>query len=310
MIERADIEAARDRIVPWVRKTPVLSVDGAALGLDVPVSLKLEQLQHTGSFKVRGAFNSILSSEVPQAGIVAISGGNHGAAVAYAATSNGASSRVFVPVALAKETKIARMRQFGATVDIVEGDVEAAFAAFDLYAKDAGALAIHPFEGQLTLAGQGTLGLEIEEQLPDLDTLFVSVGGGGLLGGIAAWYGGRINVVAVETEGTATLDQTLHNGLTNGYAAKGLAASALGASYIGPETVDIVRQHSLRNIVVSDADVIEAQRRLWAATRVIGEPGAAAALAAVTSGAYAVAPGERIGVLVCGGNAEPDWFCG
>jgi threonine dehydratase len=308
MIGHDDIIAAYKRVQPHIRRTPVIDLDADTLGLGAPLTLKLEQLQVTGSFKVRGAFNNMAGVDLPDAGVVAISGGNHGAAVGYAATRLGVKSTVFVPGMIADKVKIARMEGFGATVRIAEGGVDQAFGAYEAFAKDTGALAVHPYGSPGTLAGQGTVGLEFEDQRPKLDTLFVSVGGGGLIGGIAAWYESRVKVVAVETVGTSTLDKTLKGTLPPDFKVSGISASGLGASSIGELPMDIIRAHVAENVVVTDDDVYEAQRRLWAGARVIGEPGGVTALAALTSGAYVPRQGERIGVLICGGNAAPGWF--
>ena len=308
MIGRAEIDAAAAKIGGHVRRTPVLALEAGALGIDHPLTLKLEHTQITGSFKVRGAFTSLLGAELPQAGAVAISGGNHGAAVAHAATSLGAKSVVFVPGQIAKEVKLARMRAFGAEVIVTEGNVDQAVRRYLDYARDTGALAVHPYDSPTTIAGQGTVAREMEEQMDGIDTVLVSVGGGGLIGGVAAWFGGRVKVVAVETEGTATLDLTLKGTLPGDFSASGISASGLGASSIGALNIEIIRAHVAQNVVITDADVMEAGRRLWGATRLVCEPGGVTALAALTSGAYVPAPGERVAVLMCGGNAEPDWF--
>ncbi len=310
MIARDAIRGAYDRIRPHIRRTPVLELEPGALGNEHPVTLKLEHTQITGSFKVRGAFNNLLDAALPKAGAVAISGGNHGAAVAYAAAKLGVKSTVFVPGMIANEVKMARMRGFGAEVIVAPGSVDQAFRAYDDFAMKTGALPVHPYTTPETLSGQGTVALELEEQAADLDTLLVSVGGGGLIGGIAAWYGGRVKVVAVETEGTATLDKTLKGALPEDFAVSGISASGLGASSIGALPLLIIREHVAQNLVVSDDDVIEAQRRLWSAARIVCEPGGVTALAALTSGAYVPQDGERVAVLLCGGNADPGWFGG
>ncbi len=310
MIARDAIRAAYDRIRPHIRRTPVLELEPGALGNEHPVTLKLEHTQITGSFKVRGAFNNLLDAALPKAGAVAISGGNHGAAVAYAAAKLGVKSTVFVPGMIANEVKMARMRGFGAEVIVAPGSVDQAFRAYDDFAMKTGALPVHPYTTPETLSGQGTVALELEEQAADLDTLLVSVGGGGLIGGIAAWYGGRVKVVAVETEGTATLDKTLKGALPEDFAVSGISASGLGASSIGALPLQIIREHVAQNLVVSDDDVIAAQRRLWSAARIVCEPGGVTALAALTSGAYVPQDGERVAVLLCGGNADPGWFGG
>ena len=306
MIGRAAIAAAAARITPHLRRTPVLALEAGALGPDLPVMLKLEQLQHTGSFKVRGALNTMLAAGgLPEAGVVAASGGNHGAAVAWAAARLGVTATIFVPRILADEVKLARMRGFGAQIRLADGTVGEVMEQFAAHAEATGALPVHPFDGPATLAGQGTLGAEIEEDAPDLDALLVSVGGGGLIGGIAAWYEGRTRVIAVESEGTASYAASLSAGGPAEITPRGIAASALGAPRLGPMAAEILRARDVESVVVSDDDITRAARRLWEATRLVVEPGAATALAAFTTGTVAAG---RIGVLLCGGNAAPDWF--
>jgi len=302
----ADIRQAYQRIGQYVRATPVVTLEAGTL-CEVPVTLKLEHLQHSGSFKCRGAFNSLLSNDVPAAGVVAVSGGNHGAAVAYAATQLGYKSTVFVPD-YASPVKMERMRGFGADVIPSGNDFQDVIEKFDAFAGETGALAVHPFDAPAVLAGQGTVALEFEQQVDDLDTVIVSVGGGGLIGGVSAWFGARVNVVAVESEGTATYAKTLQNGKGTVIAPKGISADSLGAPRLGDLAYAALTKDKRRSIIVTDAQIIAAQQRLWDATRIIGEPGAATALAALTSGAYIPEKDERIGVLICGGNASPDWF--
>ena len=303
-----DITAAAARITGHVRATPILTVEGAALGLDHPVILKLEHLQATGSFKVRGAFNTMLGAGVPPAGVVAASGGNHGAAVAYGATELGHASVIFVPKAIAKEEKLRRMRLFGGKVILTDGTVEDCMAAYADHAAQTGALSVHPYDTFPTLAGQGTVAAEIEDQTGGIDTILVATGGGGLIAGVAAWFRGRVRVISVETEGTNTLERSLREGPEISVQAKGIAASSLGGPRLGVMSYAVARDHVDRAIVLPDAAVFDAAQKLWEGTRLVGEPGAAVALAALTSGAYRPAPGERVCVLICGGNAEPDWF--
>ena len=303
-----DITAAAALIKGRVRHTPILQVEGAALGLPCPITLKLEHTQVTGSFKVRGAFNTMLSKGVPDAGVVAASGGNHGAAVAYAATELGHRSVIFVPKAIAKEEKLRRMRMFGGEVILTDGAVEACMAAYAAHAETTGALSVHPYDTFPTLAGQGTVAREIEDQTGGIDTILVSTGGGGLIGGVAAWFGDRVRVISVETEGTNTLERSLREGPDISVQATGIAASSLGGPRLGVMSYEVARAHVDRAIVLPDTAVFDAAQRLWEATRLIGEPGSAVALAALTSGAYVPEPGERVCVLLCGGNAEPDWF--
>ena len=303
-----DITAAAARIAGHIRSTPILQLEADALGLQHPVTLKLEHTQVTGSFKVRGAFNNLLSREVPEAGVVAASGGNHGAAVAYAATKLGHKSVVFVPRAIAKEEKLRRMRDFGAEVILTEGSVADCMTEYAEHADSTGALSVHPYDTSPTLAGQGTVALEMEAQTAGFDTIMVATGGGGLIGGIAAWLGDRVRVVSVETEGTNTLARSLEDGPDIDVAASGVSAGSLGGPRLGELSYSIIKDRVSDAIVLPDSAVFDAGQRLWDATRLVGEPGAATALAALTSGAYKPSWDERIAVLVCGGNAEPHWF--
>ncbi|WP_416916322.1 MAG: threonine/serine dehydratase [Roseicyclus sp.] len=305
-----DITDAAARIAGRVRQTPILTVEGAALGLPCPVTLKLEQTQVTGSFKVRGAFNTMLAADVPAAGVVAASGGNHGAAVAYAATELGHRSLIFVPKAIAKEEKLRRMRMFGGEVILTEGAVADCMAAYAAHAETTGALSVHPYDTFPTLAGQGTIAREIEAQMGGIDTILVATGGGGLIGGVAAWMRDRVKVVSVETHDTNTLERSLREGPEFSASPSGIAASSLGGPRLGVMSYAVIRDFVDQAVLVEDAAVFDAARRLWEGTRLIGEPGAAVALAALTSGAYVPERGERVCVVLCGGNAEPDWFGG
>jgi len=304
----ADIIDASTRIAGHIRHTPVLQLEPDALGLPYPVTLKLEHTQVAGSFKVRGAFNNLLSRDVPDAGVVAASGGNHGAAVAYAATKLGHKSVVFVPRVIAKEEKLRRMRDFGADVILTEGSVADCMAEYAAHAEATGALSVHPYDTVPTLAGQGTVALEMEAQTDGFDTIMVATGGGGLIGGIAAWLGGRVRVVSVETEGTNTLARSLKEGPDIDVAASGISAGSLGGPRLGKLSYAVIREMVTNAIVLPDAAVTDAAKKLWNGTRLVGEPGAATALAALTSGAYKPSKDERIAVVVCGGNAEPHWF--
>lgn len=316
----ADIAAAAARIDGRVRRTPVLRVEAGALGLPCTrafrndregtpvVTLKLEHTQVTGSFKVRGAFNNLLDRDVPDAGVVAASGGNHGAAVAHAATSLGHRSRIFVPECIAKEEKLRRMRDFGGEVVLTDGTVADCMARYADAAEQSGALAVHPYDTAWTLAGQGTVAREFEEQMGGMDTILVATGGGGLIAGIAAWYGDRVNVVSVETEGTDTLARSFREGPDLDVHARGVAAGSLGGPRLGVHAWEVIRERVKTALVLPDADVYTAARKLWEATRLVAEPGAAVALGALTSGAYVPEEDERVGVLLCGGNADVDWF--
>jgi len=302
------ISAAAALIAPHIRATPILALEAEALSLPCPLALKLEHTQVTGSFKVRGAFYNMLTRDVPPAGVVAASGGNHGAAVAYAATRLGHKSCIFVPRAIAKEEKLRRMRQFGAEVILTDGTVAECMEAYAAHATETGALSVHPYDTVPTLTGQGTVAREIEAQLGAVDTLFVSTGGGGLIGGVASWFRDRVRVVSVETEETNTLEKSLREGPDIDVSASGIAAGSLGGPRLGVDSYAMIRAYVDQAILVPDSAVFDAAHRLWEATRLIGEPGSAVALAALTSGAYRPEPDERICVLLCGGNAEPDWF--
>lgn len=206
-----EVRAAAERIAPWVRTTPVLAVEPDALAPEASVVLKLELLQHTGSFKVRGAFNRLLASPVPPVGVVAASGGNFGLAVAYAAQRLGHRAVIFVP-ATSPSVKVERIRRLGADVHVVPGYYADALAASDAHARRSGALVLHAYDQPEVVAGQGTVAVELEAQAPALDTVLVAVGGGGLVGGVAAWLGGRVRVVGVEPEQAPTLHAALAAG--------------------------------------------------------------------------------------------------
>lgn len=308
MISKHDIRAAARRIAPHIRRTPVMDIDGTDLGLDHAVTLKLELFQHTGSFKARGAFNSLLSMDVPQAGVVAASGGNHGAAVAYAAAKLGVPARIFVPE-IAGAAKIGLIRGTGADLTVVPGAYANAAEAAAAYQTKTGALSIHAYDAPATLAGQGTVGLEIAEQAPDLDVLLVAVGGGGLIGGIAAALADtKTRVVAVEPETACALNAALADGPETQVEVGGVAANSLGARQIGRGCYDIARAEQIASVLVPDTAINQAQHLLWQAARVLAEPGGACALAALTCGVFKPPPNARTGVLVCGANAEPAPF--
>jgi threonine dehydratase len=301
-ITREAIARTYQLIRPYIRRTPVIEADAAEFGLD-PATLvfKLELLQHTGSFKTRGAFTNFLTRDVPPVGVVAASGGNHGVAVAYAAQKLGMPATIFVP-SVAAPAKMDRIRAYGARL-IVAGDrYNDALAASSQWAAESGALPIHAYEQVETLLGQGTVGLEYEEQAPSLDTLLVAVGGGGLIGGIAAWYSGRVRIVGVEPEAAPTLAMALRAGRPVDAPAGGIAADSLAPRRVGELMFPIVRAHVERVALVSDGEILAAQRALWDILRVVAEPGGAAAFAALLSRRYRPQAGERVGALVCGGN--------
>ncbi len=303
MISRTEIQDAGRRIAQHVRRTPVLALEEGAFDLDAKVFLKLESLQQTGSFKPRGAFNCILSSVVPPAGVIAASGGNHGAAVAFAAQKLGHRAEVFVPT-ISPANKVERLRQYGASVQVTGRDYAEALAASQKRAAETGALSIHAYDDAHILAGQGTLGMEFEEQVRGLDSVLIAVGGGGLIGGVAAWYQERVRVVSVEPERAPSLHKALAAGQVVDVEVGGVAADSLGARRVGALMFPIAQKFVSRALLVSDEQIIHAQKILWQKLRLIAEPGGATALAALLSGAYQPHAGERVGVVLCGANAE------
>ena len=307
MISRVEIQDAARRISRHVRRTPCTALEDGAFGINARLFLKLEGLQHTGSFKPRGAFNSILSSHTPEAGVIAASGGNHGAAVAYAAQQLGHRAEIFVPT-ISSPNKVERLRQYGAVVNVVGRDYAEALSASRARASESGALAIHAYDDPRTLSGQGTLAMEFEEQVRGLESVLIAVGGGGLIGGAAAWYQDRVRVIGVEPQRAPTLFKALEAGQTVDVETGGIAADSLGARRVGELMFPIAQRFVQRVVLVTDEQIVDAQRALWQKLRVIAEPGGATALAAVLSGAYQPHPGERIGVVVCGANAELSSF--
>ncbi len=296
------IAAAHERIKDYMRRTPVIQIEAAELGLAAgALTLKLELLQHSGSFKARGAFSNLTGQAVPKAGVAAASGGNHGAAVAFAAQKLGHPAHIFVPT-ISSPAKIERIRSYGADLVIDGSRYAEALERCQSFIAQTGALSVHAYDAPLTLLGQGTVGLEFEEQAPKLDTVLVAVGGGGLIGGIAAWYQGRVKVVGVEPETAPTLHAALAAGHPVDVPVSGLAADSLGATRIGTLSLDISRKHVAHCVLVPDDAIRNAQLLLWDKLRIASEPGGAAVLAALLTGAYAPARGERVGLLVCGGN--------
>ncbi len=303
-ITRDRIIAAHQLIRPHVRRTPIVEASGADFGLD-PINLvfKLESLQHSGSFKARGAFTNLLTRTIPAAGIVAASGGNHGAAVAFAAMKLGKPARIFVPTVSSPE-KIERIRSYGADLVVTGERYADALAASEAWAVESGALRIHAYDQVETLLGQATVGLELEEQASNLDTLLVAVGGGGLIGGVSAWYSGRIKMIGVEPEAAPTLTMALQAGHPVDSPAGGIAADSLAPRRVGDLMFSIAQNHVQSVLLVSDRTIQEAQEALWKVLRIVVEPGGAAAFAALLSRRYQPKSGERVGVLVCGGNTS------
>jgi threonine dehydratase len=308
---RADIAAAALRIGGRVRRTPVLRLAGADLGLPHDVALKLELLQLAGSFKPRGAFNRMLSapSPLPKAGVVAASGGNHGAAVACVARALGVPAEIFVPE-ITGPAKRALIAGYGARLTVGGAAYDEAREASEARAAQTGALLVHAYDQPEVLAGQGTVAAEFEADAPDLTHLVVATGGGGLIGGIAAWHAGRgVEVVSVEPEGCPALFAALRAGRPVPAPVGGVAADSLGARQVGALAFAVAWQHIAASVLVPDAAIRAAQRALWRAARIVAEPGGATALAALLCGAWRAPADARVGVVVCGGNCDSDSFC-
>lgn len=303
MIDIEDIRAAHARIRGHVRHTPVIVAEPEAFGLGFAVTLKLECLQVTGTFKARGAFNTLLAGPMPAAGVCAASGGNHGIAVAHAAARLGIPARIFVPD-ISSPTKIARIRETGVALVVGGARYADALAACEAFAAESGALSVHAYDAWPTIAGQGTVAIEWEQDAPELDTVLVAVGGGGLISGIARWFAGRVRVVGVEPEGSSALHAALAAGGPVDVEVNSVAADSLGARNVMARVFETASRHVDRVVLVPDAAITEAQRRLWLGLRIAAEPGGAAALAALISGAYRPASGERVGVLTCGANVD------
>jgi threonine dehydratase len=304
MISTAEIRAAYSAIAPHVRRTPIVEIDAGDFGIQAgTLVLKLELLQHAGSFKARGAFTSLLTREIPPAGVAAASGGNHGAAVAFAAMKLKVPARIFVP-GIASPAKIQQITEYGAQLVVTGERYADALAASEAWVASSGAMPIHAFDQRETMLGQGTVGLELEEQAPQVTTLLVAVGGGGLIAGLAAWYEGRIKIVAVEPTKAPTLARALEAGRPVDAEAGGIAAESLAPRRVGELVFPVIQRYVDTSVLVSDEAILDAQQRLWKTLRVVAEPGGAAALAALTSGAYVPVADERVGVLICGGNTS------
>ena len=302
MISREQIAATERLIRSRIRRTPIVEADGGDFGLvSSRLSFKLELLQHAGSFKTRGAFANLLTRQIPKAGIVAASGGNHGAAVAYAAMQLGIPAKIFVPT-ISSPAKIGRIRSYRADLVVIGERYADALAASEAWAAESGALTIHAFDQPETLLGQGSVGLEVEEQAPDLDTLLVAVGGGGLIAGIAAWFGGKVRVVGVEPEAAPTLTMALDAGRPVDAEAGGIAADSLAPRRVGELVFPIAQRFVERVVLVPDAAIVQSQKVLWETLRVVVEPGGAASFEALLAGRYTPRPGEHVGVLLSGGN--------
>jgi threonine dehydratase len=300
---RDRITRTEEIIRPYIRHTPTVTIRAADLGItaDATITIKLELMQYAGSFKTRGAFANLLTRDIPKKGVVAASGGNHGAAVAYAAQRLGIPARIYVP-RISSPAKVSRIRSFGAEL-VIGGDRYAdALAASEEWAASSGALPVHAFDAAETLYGQGTLAVELEQQAPDLHTVVTAVGGGGLLGGVAGWYEKRIDVIGVEPDSAPTLTRALEAGEPVDAEAGGIAADSLAPRRIGSLMFPIAQKFVSRVLLVTDDAIRNAQESMWRELRIVAEPGGAAAIAALVSGVYRPRDGERVGVVVSGGN--------
>jgi threonine dehydratase len=302
---RTEIARVHEIIRPYIRETPVLNADGAEVGLEAfPLTFKLEFLQHSGSFKVRGAFTNLLTRPVPASGVAAASGGNHGAAVAYAAMRLGVPATIFVPT-VASAAKVARIRACGATVTITGDRYADALEACERFVAQSGAMSIHAFDQVETVLGQATLARELEARAADASTVLVAVGGGGFAGGIAAWYAGRnTRVIGVEPIGAPTLTAALEAGKPVDAPAGSVAVDSLAPRRVGDLTFAIAKRWIDRVLLVEDDEIVRAQQLLWDGFRIVVEPGGAAAFAAIVAGRYQPAANEQVVIVLCGGNVE------
>lgn len=304
-ISRKDIAAAHDQIAGHIRRTPVIEIN--VDGIAKPVALKLELLQHSGSFKARGAFANLLTSSPPRAGVTAASGGNHGAAVAFAANALGVPAHIFVPE-ISSPAKVAKIKAYGAEVTVKGSQYAEALKLCETFEAESGALSVHAYDAPATLHGQGTLAKEFEEQAPDVDTVLIAVGGGGLIGGVAAWYGSTTKVIAVEPRTCPTLHDSIAANERITITPSGIAADSLGAASVGEIMFEIAKRNINEAVLVDDSAIRDAQRWLWDKLRLVSEPGGATALAALLSGAYKPQTDEKVGIVVCGANTDPISF--
>ncbi len=303
MIERSQIESTYQTIAPYIRETPVVRLNGADFGLDpFPIVLKLEFLQQGGSFKARGAFTNLLSKQIPPAGVVAASGGNHGAAVALAAKKLGVRAKIFVPE-VSSAAKVARIRDYGGDLVIIGEHYGIALEESEKYRAQSGALGVHAFDDDFTMRGQGTIGLELERQAPEITTVLAAVGGGGLIAGIASWFAGtNVNVIGVEPEHAPTLTKALEAGEPVDAETGSVANDSLAPKRIGVKVFPVAQKHVERVLLVSDEEIVRSQEMLWSMARLVVEPGGATAFAAVLAKKYVPRADERIAVVLSGAN--------
>lgn len=304
-VTRDEVDRAATVIEPHVQSTPVVEIRAADLGIDadVEIVLKLEYLQRSGSFKGRGATHFVATQEIGPAGLVAASGGNHGAAVAWAAQRFGHPCHIFVPT-ISAPAKVDRLRQFGAEVHQV-GDVYAeSLAASEEWRERSGAVGVHAYNDPVVLAGAGTCAREFWLQTGGLDSMLFATGGGGLAGGGAVWLGDRTEVVCCETDGTRAYAAAVESGGPVAVQVSGAAADALGATSIGEQPWRLLHEVGATSAVVSDDQLLDAKALLWDRYRIVVEPSAAASMAALVSGAWRPQPGTRVGVVLCGANTS------
>jgi threonine dehydratase len=308
VISRDDIRHCYESIRPYIRRTPVIEVDLSELDASAAAlpagTLKLEQLQCAGSFKARGAFTNLLLRDVPPAGVVAASGGNHGVAVAYAARRRGVPAKIFVPTVSAP-AKVERIRQLGADLVVTGERYADALAAAEDWVQRSGAMSVHAYDQRETIVGQGTVGLELAEQASDLDTVLAPVGGGGLIAGIASWFAGAVSVIGVEPDGAPTLSHARAEGRPVDAPAGSVAADALAPRRVGDLVFPITQSYVDDVVLVDDSSILAAQRALWQAFRIAAEPAASVGIAALLAGAYKPAAGERVAVVISGANMSP-----
>ena len=304
---REQISAAHQRIERFIVRTPTFTLPAGSLGSPYTLTLKLEQLQHTGSFKPRGVFNRLADAHIPEAGLVCASGGNHGAAMAYAARQLGVPCEVFVP-GVTSQFKRDRLTAYGAKV-IEHGEVfTQALEAAERRGQETGALSIHAFDHLETLAGQGTMAKEIEEQIGVPDAIIAAVGGGGLIGGVSGWFGNTTMVIGAEPEMCPTLHAALQAGWPVAVETGGVAADALGCRELGAEAFRVVRANGVTSCLVSEQEIVAAQRALWEGFRLMVEPAAAVPIAAVQHGRLQLDEGANICLVICGANVAPAAF--
>jgi threonine dehydratase len=302
-VTRDEIHRVYETIRPHLRRTPVVELD---LGqpMTLPTVLKLEQLQCGGSFKVRGAFANLLLRDIPAAGVVAASGGNHGVAIAYAAHALGIPAKIFVPT-VSTPAKIARIRDLGADL-VVGGDRYAdALEAAEQWIAASGAMSVHAYDQHETILGQGTLALELATQVEALDTVLVPVGGGGLIAGVASYFAGSVRIVGVESDRCATLYGARVAGEPVDVPVDGIAADSLGARRTGKLVFPITQAYVDDVLLVEEDAIRHAQRTLWQTARIAAEPAASVGVAALLTGTYKPAPGERVAVVITGANMSP-----